>query len=317
MNPRKFVKRHLILSCLLLPIILVGQDVNFTQFYSNKINVNPAFVGATEEARAGVMHRAQWSSIPGAFTSQFFFADYSLFSNHGVGISMLKDQSGGSLLNMTTMNGLYSYEIDLNERFNIRSGAALGIGQKRLAIEKLVFEENQTTNSIINGSKSFFDLSAGLVLYSDQFWASLSGNHFSKPDLAFIEENEYTLSPLYSVALGGRVKVFTPYSSKNESVYIYPLMEMKLQGDFKMINIGAFSNISNMILGVQYRMTDKSESVSGVLGLKIEGLQFTYSYDHTLSKLQSYTGGSHEISMIYEFGIINKWNSDKKKYPWL
>lgn len=317
MNPYEFVKRYLILCCVLLPLLVAGQDVNFTQFYANKINVNPAYTGATEEARVGITHRTQWSSIPGAFTSQYVFADYALQSKHGVGISVLKDQSGGSLLSMTTMNGLYSYELDINEQFKIRSGAAFGIGQKRLATEKLVFEENQTISSTIKGSKSFFDLSAGLVLYSEQFWASLSGSHFTKPNLTFIEGNEYVLSPLYSIAVGARVKIFTPYSSQKESVYVSPLMEMKVQGDFKMINVGVFSNISNMILGVQYRMTDKSESLSGILGLKIEGLQFTYSYDHTLSKLQSYTGGSHEVSMIYEFGLMNKWSSEKKKYPWL
>lgn len=317
MNPQEFVKRYLILFSILLPLILVGQDVSFTQFYANKINVNPAFTGTTEEGRVGMVHRSQWAAIPGAYTSQFVAAEYSLLEKHGVGISFVKDQSGGSLLSMTAFNGVYSYEVTLNESLTLRSGMALGLGQKRLAVEQLVFEDNQPMNITVNGASSFFDVSVGGLLYSDKLWISTSGSHFTKPNVSFIEGNEFVLSPLYSISAGGKVKVYTAYSSKKESVYVYPLLEFKSQGLFKMINIGAFTNISNLIFGSQYRMTDNVEAISGILGLKIEGLQFTYSYDHTLSKLQSYTGGSHEVSMIYEFGVLNKWSSDKKKYPWL
>ena len=42
-----------------------------------------------------------------------------------------------------------------------------------------------------------------------------------------------------------------------------------------------------------------------LLGLQITSLQFAYSFDFTLSELSSSSGGAHEISLIYEFELVN------------
>ncbi len=60
------------------------------------------------------------------------------------------------------------------------------------------------------------------------------------------------------------------------------------------------------ITGLSYR---KSDAINGVLGLKTKYINVIYSYDYTTSKLQSDTGGSHEVSLQF-----NPFKKKKKSH---
>jgi len=46
---------------------LLAQDPNFTQFYSNRIYMNPAYAGADPGMRLNLNYRRLWASVPGQF----------------------------------------------------------------------------------------------------------------------------------------------------------------------------------------------------------------------------------------------------------
>jgi len=50
------------------------------------------------------------------------------------------------------------------------------------------------------------------------------------------------------------------------------------------------------------------------LGLYMKNLTIGYSYDFTVSSLQTTSGGAHEISLIYEFSTKPVQRSVKQKY---
>jgi type IX secretion system PorP/SprF family membrane protein len=55
-------------------------------------------------------------------------------------------------------------------------------------------------------------------------------------------------------------------------------------------------------LGASYRTGD---AISGLIGFQIsKQLRVGYSYDYTLSELQNYNSGSHEISIAYDFNSL-------------
>ena len=49
-----------------------------------------------------------------------------------------------------------------------------------------------------------------------------------------------------------------------------------------------------------------------MLGLYFKNFNVGYSYDFTISKVQSVSGGAHEISIVYEFSTRS--SQKKKKY---
>ena len=47
----------------------IGQDVSFSQFYTNPLYLNPAFSGAAEIPRAALQYRNQWQGFENAFST--------------------------------------------------------------------------------------------------------------------------------------------------------------------------------------------------------------------------------------------------------
>ena len=50
------------------------------------------------------------------------------------------------------------------------------------------------------------------------------------------------------------------------------------------------------------------------MGLIFNYFEFGYSYDFTISELSTSSGGAHEISLIYEFGLAPRPKQVKRKY---
>lgn len=316
------------ISVIHLLVLLMGyqafsQDAQFTQPSSSMIYNNPAFVGTTNEARVGFVHRAQWSSIPGAFTTQNLTFDYNLPTNKdGFGIQLMNDKSGGALLKTISMNAMYAHEISLGSDLHWRSGIGIGLGQKQLDIQQLVFEENTGAEQPkVNNSVSYLDVSVGSVLHATKYWMGVSAIHVTKPAISFIEGNDAHL-PLRLVLMGGgKLLLKEAYSSAQQSVYIYPSLNFKMQGTATQLDVNCSTQFSTMVLGLGYRNLPltgtKNDAVTALVGIKVEGLSFMYSYDYTVSKLKSQSGGGHEVSLVFEFGVLKKWTAEKRTYSWL
>src|SRR6185369_11344180 len=82
-------------------LILVGcgtvtaQDPQFSQFYAAPLYLNPAFAGATGQARVGANYRNQWPAIDANFTTISAFGDfYNESKNIGLGAIITKDREG-------------------------------------------------------------------------------------------------------------------------------------------------------------------------------------------------------------------------------
>lgn len=300
-----------------------SQDMQFTQPSSSMIYNNPAFVGTTNEARAAFVHRAQWSSIPGAFTTQNLTFDYNLPTNKdGIGIQLMNDKSGGGLLKTIALNALYAHEVSLGADLNWRSGIGIGVGQKQLDIQQLVFEDNTGAEQPkVNNSASYLDVSVGSVLHASNYWIGVSALHVTKPSVTFIDENEAHLPLRLMLMGGGKLLLKEAYSSAQQSVYIYPSLNFKMQGEVSQLDVNCSTQFYTMVLGVGYRNVPlsgaKNDAVTALLGVKVEGLSFMYSYDYTVSKLKSQSGGGHEVSLVFEFGVLKKWTAEKITYSWL
>ena len=62
---------------------------------------------------------------------------------------------------------------------------------------------------------------------------------------------------------------------------------------------------------------NSNEALIFSMGLIFDYFEFAYSYDFTISELSARSGGAHEVSLQYEFGLTARPGKVKKKHQLL
>jgi type IX secretion system PorP/SprF family membrane protein len=294
-------------------------DPQFTQFYSAPLYLSPSFAGATQQNRISSIYRQQWTSIPGAFVTYSLGYDH-YFSNYnsGVGIMLMRDQAGSGKLGYNYINLLYSYDFVFLYSWHVRPGVSFIYKTFSLDFTKLKFYDQLTDNgpSAVQAPsaeiRGHIDGSASVLFYNSDIWTGFSLDHLLKPNESFFGDNVPT--PLKYTFYGGvrLIKKGRLLKPLDESISIAYLL--KFQGDYSQLDIGLYWYKSPLVFGLWYRGIPAlnkqfGDAISVLLGLKTNQLTFGYSYDFTISNLINSTGGSHEVSLIYEFQT-----KFKKKY---
>ena len=80
---------------LCLPFLSFSQDPSFSQFYANRIYLNPAFAGMEPGIGVSGVARMQWAAVDRGFRTYGFSADAQLpVARLGVGLHLLRDTEG-------------------------------------------------------------------------------------------------------------------------------------------------------------------------------------------------------------------------------
>jgi type IX secretion system PorP/SprF family membrane protein len=294
---------------LLLSILLVAsagstfaQDLEFTQFYSNPIYLNPALAGTNGCPRFALNYRNQWPSLSSSYVS--YAAAYDQFFDNisgGFGVILVNDVQA-KVLNTTTGSLVYSYHLRLGRKWTALFGAKATWVQKYLDWDKLTFGDQidprrgfiyQTGDVQRGGSKGFFDASAGTVVYNKNFNIGFAANHLNTPNESVIVGDSklpmrFTAHASANIPLGGRSKY------KNQTT-IMPSILYSYQQGFQQLNIGSYVKYGNFTAGAYFRNRD---AFILTVGLATDRFRLGYSYDVTVSKLNNgVSGGSHEVSM--------------------
>jgi type IX secretion system PorP/SprF family membrane protein len=329
-------KLQLLLLLTICAFQALAQDPQLSQYYNAPLYLNPAFAGTAENTRAVLNYRSQWTSLPSPYVT--FAASFDHFIgpyNSGVGLLVKRDRQGDAGLNSTDVNLIYSYQVYLGEGLTFIPAIQAGFVNRDLNYSNLIFGDQVTNNGIGNSpsvdnfakngsSVSFLDVGAGGLLYSDHFWLGYSGNHFNKPNVAFSGDSRL---PVKSSFHGG-YKFFLQkpakagmYSRPVNEKSISPTFMYKMQGLYDQFDLGLYLRYDPLMFGLWYRGLPIKKYKEGInnhealilmAGIHYEGLAFAYSYDLTISTLKPGSGGSHEVSLIYQWEIPYK-NYKKKK----
>lgn len=326
MNKRLYIA----LLAVCMAFAFKGQDQQYTQFYANPVYLNPAFTGHTAQSRTVLNYRNQWPSIPGAFVSYNFSYEHFLADlNSGFGIIGNTDRAGSGALSTTNVALTYAYEIKLQRHLYLRPGIQFGYGLKSVNYSKLTFGDQLITlgNSSLeyfpDKNISYMDIATGMSLYGRNLWLGASAHHINRPNDALLGEEESFLPIKYSLHGGYRVPITKRVGAKNARAIVYAF-NYKMQKKFDQFDVGFYYEFMPMIFGIWYRGIPivkpnpydvaNQDAVAILLGYEFNEFRFGYSYDITISPLLANTGGSHEISLIYEFSNpINKKYAKRKR----
>ncbi len=338
-------KRSLLLLCVIgclsigfgTRMELRAQDVQYSQFYSAPLYLNPAFTGSTKFTRVGTNYRSQWPALEANFVTLSAYVDHFIDDkNSGVGFLIQTDREGLAGLRSTNFAGFYAYQLPLSKTFTFRVGASAGYVLRDINFSSLTFGDQYDANGFITGptaeqfntgaQKNYFDMALGFMLYSESAFIGLSNSHTTQPNQSLIGEEsrlpmKWSLHGGYKFFLKSGVIDHGLYAEEQERS-ITPTFQYRNQGVFNQLDIGLYFTFEPIVIGAWYRgfpfkkvgEFSNNEAAVFLLGYSKRNrdniLNIGYSYDITISKLGSSSGGAHEFSMSYAW-----FTGDPRKPP--
>ncbi|MCK5371670.1 MAG: PorP/SprF family type IX secretion system membrane protein, partial [Cyclobacteriaceae bacterium] len=102
------------------------QAIQFSQYFSNQLVINPAFAGSEDALSITMVHRNQWTGINGAPTTTTL-SGHTLFKNEhtGLGVNMFVDKI--NIHKSSNFLGLYSYRIKVSNSSYLSMGLQAGV----------------------------------------------------------------------------------------------------------------------------------------------------------------------------------------------
>ncbi len=309
----------LLLTILTCGLKSYGQDPQFTQFYSNPLYQAPSFAGATSGYRVGINYRDQWAKMPGLLRTFNVYADANVDKiNSGIGLIALRDVAGSANYSNTYVGLMYTYNIRFSRRIYLRPGLGFYYSEHSLDYEKLVFASQLYSESNVQPvlAEDFanvrnYDWSASMLLSMRNSWIGICLDHLNHPNVS-VTSYDYNYPAKFTIFGGLRLhKLERLISTKRQTVTI--AANYRHQGYTDQMDVGLYWSYAPIVLGVWYRdlplIKDYSrrDAISVLIGYNYkEVVNIGYSYDFTVSRLVTSTGGAHEISLSYKFEIERK-----------
>ncbi len=311
---------------------LQAQDAQFSQYYAAPLYLNPAFAGTGAGHRFVANYRNQWPNIDNGFVTYSFSYDYNLQDlKSGVGIIAMADRAGSASLSSTTLGFVYSYKVQLSNKWIMTPGLYFGYGYRDIDMNKLVFgdqllftNDGQVPTSDPSfgslGSASYFDFGAGFLVYNSKYWIGFSTSHLNEPNRSLMGD-ESKIPMKMSVHGGAKFPLSSTMFAKEKIAYVAPSFVYKSQGRFDQLDLGLHFLYQPVMVGLWYRGIPLKQNVADnisqdavalILGLQFSNFEVGYSYDFTVSELGPSSSGAHEVSLKYDLEIVT---SSKSKKP--
>jgi type IX secretion system PorP/SprF family membrane protein len=335
------MKLRLIICIVLatLSIEVKAQDPIFTQFYLAPETLNPAYTGTLNTWYAGIIHRSQWPDGNRKLNTEYAFLNGPLDEDGkmGLGLTLLNHHEVFTNYNYFQINTAFAYDVELSDYWKLRMGLEAGYGNKNFNFGNLLLEDQININNgtisagsvdpyLLNyGNKiNFFDISSGLLIYSDDAWFGASIKHLNRPDISFVENGNFPLDMFLSVHGGYAFKIKSfNFMFNDESKFLLTGNYMR-QSQFNRLDLGGALEFDKFTFGVisvtnPERRSENSHlltSINIVSSIQLDDFVFGYSYDINTSRLGN-THGVHELSLTWQIGRTCSYcNNYLVKKPW-
>jgi type IX secretion system PorP/SprF family membrane protein len=263
--------------------------------------LNPAFAGTAKCPRLSLNYRNQWPGIDNSFITYAASYDQQIDGlKGGIGVQLLSDEAGEGVLQTTSANFLYSYQIPINRKFSIRAGFQASIVQKSIDVANLRFGDMidprrgivyETQEQLISDNVIYPDFSFGLIGFSEKTYFGAAVHHITSPDEGYLD---LSVLPMRITAHFGAV---LPTGIRHKDMTWSPNIIFQSQGGSAELNLGMYVSKGPIVLGLWNRIGD---SFIALLGVQQDNFKIGYSFDFKTT-LPDNTAGSHEISFSYVF----------------
>jgi len=285
------------ICALLTGALSAQQEIMMSQYMFNGLFLNPAYAGSHPYTSASLLHRAQWTQMEGAPRTSLLGIDGPVIGDKmALGFTLVHDQIGVS--RDLELAGQYAYRLRVSDHGRLAFGLKAGLSVYSAHLNELtywdandqVFQAN-IKNALVgkfgfgiyyNDDRSYIGLSVPtLYAADDALTASSTAAHY------FVKH--YYLN-------AGRVFELNESFDLKPSVLVKVEPQAPVQAD---VNCNVLYR-ERLWFGAGYRTGD---ALVAMLEYQFTPqLRLGYAYDMTTSRLQPYSGGSHEVMLGLDLG---------------
>ena len=277
--------------------VAFGQhDAQFSMFYFNKLNYNPAYAGSKEVLTASAIYRHQWAGLDGAPRTLIANAHAPFMKKRGgLGVSLVADKIGDVTTSMIDIS--YAYRMRISETSTLSFGLKGRVENSKTDLyQAKVLDEGDEllpTNAV-SALKPNFGM--GMYYTTSKYYVGVSVPSLLKTALyANDEPNGPYRAQRSAYFMAGSIHRLS------NNIFFKPavLLSYNPAAPFEMDINMSFFLMDALWLGATYRLGD---AVNGVVQYQFTPqIKAGLAVDMTLSDLQQYTGGGFEMMMEYSF----------------
>ena len=280
--------------------ISLGYPV-YSQYLQNGLIINPAYAGSRGALSTFLSYRMQWMGTDGSPVIQSVSL-HTPMKNDKVALGIMAQFMQFGFTRSTSVYANYAYHIRVGKgklSFGLKGGADLSntdyTGILLTNIGDPVFTSNDKPYVLPN-------VGAGIYYFSDKLFAGVSVPTFlsyNKTGTGSVQAshsfNEYD----FVFSAGGLITFSKFFKFKPSILIDYSLEETK---KLSRVDINGNFILADLIwLGGAWRTSE--EVAVGILQVQINPqFMFGFSYDYPAGRMNSYSKGSSEIVIRYEFG---------------
>jgi type IX secretion system PorP/SprF family membrane protein len=275
---------------------LAQREVMMTQYMYNKYVINPAFGGSYNVLSLFGSYQKQWLGIDNT-PSSTSFSLHTPLKNEQLAVGMQLFSEKIAVSKSTGLNFSYSYRMKIKNEGFFSLGIAVGILNYLSNWSSVILSDPTPDDAFEQSEHSIAPwLSFGAGLYQSNYFMG-----FSIPSLIYFDRYQTATNKLdframdYLLTGGYQIEV-------SDQFFIQPSTLLRVN-----FTEGTFVDLSTTVIvaqsflgGMSYRTTNELVTI---LGYQISPqLRFTYSFNYDIDPIGTYTSGTHEVAIQYNFG---------------
>lgn len=287
---RVITKKYILLIAICGATFTSAQQLpQFTQYMYNTISINPAYTGSRGTLNITGLHRNQWAGLDGNPKTSTLSIHSPLRNDRiGLGFSYINDNLGDE--NTNYLYGDFSYTIPVSREAKLSFGLKAGFTNYSL--------ENPDINDPFFNNGDFTkwspNIGAGLYMSSNLWFVGISVPRILNTDInngefVALERNSY-------YAIGGLVLDISYNTKFKPSVITKFTNGAPATYDLT----ASFLFNEKFWIGATYRFNDANNFGAFMDYQLTKSIRAGYAYDLPTSTFRPYSGGTHEILLIYE-----------------
>jgi type IX secretion system PorP/SprF family membrane protein len=241
-----------------------------------------------------------------------------------MGVYFFSDNAGGGKQVTTNIGYAYSYKVKINREFMFQPGLSVYYHNRNIN-SNITFADQYSGGQFVGSSSEVLpnqkvqhaDFAVSVLGYLENFWFGANVDHLM--NLSPVLRSDFRYTDMKFSAFGGVKYSIKKRVRDKKDEFFHAAFNYRYQSSIHQLDLGAYYNRRPIILGLWYRGIPivneytTADALIFLAGIKYNEYVFSYSYDMTLGKLISRTGGSHEISIIYSLGESDKVRPKKYK----